>query len=139
MAESQRPKLFVCTTCRKAGSDPRPDDEPRDGQMLYDAVSERITALGADAPIEVEPVVCFANCDHGCSAGLIQDGKWAYMVGRIGPDEADDLIAYGAAYANSKTGAVLRSGRPDSLRHAIVGRFPAHLAFQTATVKDAAE
>jgi len=139
-----RPKLYVCTTCRQAGTDVAPDDEPRDGKRLFEAVSARLEALGEDPPIDVEPIVCFANCEQGCSAGLSQPGKWAYMVGYVGPEHADDLIAYGAAYAKSETGAVLRSGRPESLRHAIVGRFPTHLAFPQTELsepatKDAAE
>jgi predicted metal-binding protein len=143
VADEDRPKLYVCTTCRQAGTeavaDDGPGDAPRDGQRLFDAVCERLEALGAKAPVDVVPIVCFANCEQGCSAGLVQTGKWAYMVGHIGPGEADDLIAYGAAYAKSETGAVLRSGRPESLRHAIVGRFPTQLAFPQSEMKDAAE
>ena len=142
MAET-RPCLYVCTTCKQDGA-PLAEGETPPGKVLYEAVSERLEALGPEAPIDVQPIVCFANCEQGCSAGLSQAGKWAYMVGHIGPAEADDLIAYGAAYAKSETGAVLRSGRPESLRHAIVGRFPTHLAFpQTdlpeTDMKDAAE
>ncbi|MEJ8572278.1 DUF1636 domain-containing protein [Microbaculum marinum] len=139
MADEDRPKLYVCTTCRKAGTDLPPDGVPRDGQQLFDAISQRLDAMGADAPVDVTPIVCFANCEQGCSAGLVQPGKWAYMVGHVGPEHAGDLIAYGAAYAKSQTGAVLRSGRPESLRHAIVGRFPTQLAFPIPPVKDAAE
>jgi predicted metal-binding protein len=133
-----RPCLYVCTTCKQDGA-PLTEGETPPGKLLYEAVAERLDALGEAAPIDVQPMVCFANCEQGCSAGLSQAGKWAYMVGHIGPAEADDLIAYGAAYAKSETGAVLRSGRPVSLRHAIVGRFPTHLAFPQSDLKDAAE
>lgn len=144
VSDDNRPKLYVCTTCRQAGAGAAPDEEPRDGKRLFEAIAERLDALGEDAPIDVVPIVCFANCEQGCSAGLSQAGKWAYMVGHVGPNEADDLIAYGAAYARSETGAVLRSGRPESLRHAIIGRFPTHLAFPVDDLlpdklKDAAE
>ena len=115
------------------------EGETPPGKLLYEAVAEKLEAMGADAPVDVEPIICFANCEQGCSAGLSQAGKWAYMVGHIGPEHADDLIAYGAAYASSQIGAVLRSGRPESLRHAIVGRFPTHLAFPQTDIEDAAE
>lgn len=133
----ERPCLYVCTTCKQDGA-PLAEGETPPGRLLYEAVAERLSALGPDAPVAVEPVVCFANCEQGCSAGLSQAGKWSYMVGHVGPGHAGDLIAYGAAYAKSDTGIVLRSGRPDSLRHAIVGRFPTHLAYPPQH-KDAAE
>lgn len=133
-----RPFLYVCTTCKQDGA-PLAEGETPPGKLLYEAVAEKLAAMGDAAPVEVEPVVCFANCEQGCSAGVSQPGKWAYMVGHIGPEHADDLIAYAAAYAKSDRGAVLRSGRPESLRHAIVGRFPTHLAFPQSPIKDAAE
>ncbi|MCZ7597372.1 MAG: DUF1636 domain-containing protein [Gammaproteobacteria bacterium] len=120
---------------------PAGDDAPRAGQLLFQATAAAADSLGADAPAVI-PVVCFANCERGCSAAVSGPGKWAYMVGHIGPEHAADLIAYAAAYARSEIGAVLRSGRPDSLRHAIVGRFPLHLAFPQSIcphMKDAAE
>lgn len=142
MAEN-RPCLYVCTTCKQDGTSLAEGETPP-GRLLYEAVARKLEDLGDAAPVDVAPVVCFANCEQGCSAGLSQPGKWAYMVGHIGPEHADDLIAYGAAYAKSEIGAVLRSGRPDSLRHAIVGRFPTHLAFPQSDLpetdmKDAAE
>jgi len=133
-----RPCLYVCTTCKQDGR-ALSDGETPPGKRLYEAIAERLDAMGDDAPICVEPVVCFANCEQGCSAGLTQPGKWAYMVGHIGPEQAEDMIAYGAAYAKSEKGTVFRSGRPESLRHAIVGRFPTHLAFPAPNQKDAAE
>lgn len=92
-------------------------------------------------------MVCLANCDHGCSATVSAPGKWAYMVGDLGPEHAADLVAYGRAFAASATGAVLRSGRPKSLHHAILGRFPGQFAgldaqialFTKEPTKEAAE
>ncbi|TCT13577.1 putative metal-binding protein [Tepidamorphus gemmatus] len=138
MAGDSRPTLYVCTTCRRAGDPPSAEDVPRAGQLLFEATGAAARALGADAPAIV-PVVCFANCERGCSAAISQPGKWAYMVGDLGPEHADDLIDYAIAYARSETGAVLRSGRPESLRHAIIGRFPLHLAAPQPPLKDAAE
>jgi predicted metal-binding protein len=138
VAGGTRPTLYVCTTCQRAGDTPSAEGTPRAGQLLFEATGAAARTLGADAPAIV-PVVCFANCERGCSAAIAQPGKWAYMVGHLGPEHAGDLITYAAAYANSETGAVLRSGRPESLRHAIVGRFPLHLAIPQPPLKDAAE
>ena len=138
MADDDRPTLYVCTTCQRAGDPPATADAPRTGRLLFESTEAAARAIGADGPTVV-PVVCFANCERGCSAAIAQSGKWAYMVGHLGPEHAGDLIAYASAYAKSETGAVLRSGRPESLRHAIVGRFPLHLALPQPPLKDAAE
>lgn len=114
---SSVPVLHVCTTC-SAGETIAPGGEPP-GQRLHDAVArlaDRVT---------VRPVVCLASCDRGCTASIGQPGKWSYLVGDLRPDIAADLLAYADAYAASANGAVLRAGRPESLRHAIIARLPA--------------
>lgn len=136
LSEDIRPCLHVCVTC-KAPGDPEPGPHPA-GRQLYEAVCAALDARpdGA-AAATVEPVVCFANCERGCTAALSQPGKWAYMVGGLTPDHAEDLVTYAAAYARSDNGTVWRSGRPESLHHAIVARFPAPGG--PAPAKDAAE
>ena len=56
MADNDRPSLYICKTCNKAGSEPARDDEPRDGQLLYEAVAGKLAALGPDAPVDVVPI-----------------------------------------------------------------------------------
>ncbi len=51
-------------------------------------------------------------------------GKWTYLLGRLAPEHALDLLAYGVAYAASANGTVLPSRRPASLQHIIMGRVP---------------
>ena len=92
-------------------------------------------SMGKDAPAQVVPTLCFANCERGCSVGLSAAGKWSYLVGEIGPEHASDLLTYATAYAKAKTGVVLPSGRPASLQTSVIARFPA--PFEPA--KDAAE
>ena len=100
------------------------------GQMLFDAVAD---ALGADAAVDLRPVVCLGNCNDGCSVAVTQDGKWSYLLGHLSPDHAADLVAYGAAFAASENGTVWRSGRAPSLRDAIVARIPGHGFIQKET------
>jgi predicted metal-binding protein len=130
-----RPHLYVCVSCRRRGSAPVLEGEQTDGRRLYDAVKLLVDDMGQDAPAQVVPTLCFANCERGCSVGIAAAGKWSYLVGEIGPEHAPDLLTYASAYAKAKTGVVLPSGRPASLQTSVIARFPA--TFEPA--KDAAE
>ena len=130
-----RPHLYVCVSCQRRGAQPAPEDEPTDGRRLYEAVKALADQMGTDAPAQILPTLCFANCERGCSAGIAAAGKWSYLVGELTPDHASDLLTYAAAYAKAKTGVVLPSGRPASLQTSVIARFPA--IFEPA--KDAAE
>ncbi len=76
----------------------------------------------------MQPVLCMANCEQGCSVAIAQPGKWGYLLGRLCPTHfeplADDLLIYAKAYAETPSGTVMRKGRPASLHHAIIARFP---------------
>ena len=117
------PVLHVCTTCR--AGEAFVEGEPVPGKRLFDRVAG-LLAASPGPPVVLRPVVCLGNCEQGCSVAVAQDGKWTYLLGRIGPDHAADLVAYGAAFAASENGTVWRSGRAASLRDAIVARVPGH-------------
>ncbi len=145
MAEAQRACLHICITCRGAVADDAVVPDPVPGTRLHEAVAALLREAG-DGRIGLQPVVCLANCERGCSAAVSAPGKWAYMVGGLGPEHAADLLAYARAYAASDKGVVLRAGRPESLRYAILGRFPAEVsdlawtpAATTTPTKEAAE
>ena len=133
--QDDRPQLYICISCRCRGADETAEGEPADGRRLYDAVKALVAEMGASAPVDVLPALCFANCERGCTAGIAAPGKWSYVMGELGPEHAADLLAYSTAYAKAKTGVVLPSGRPASMQKAVIARFPAPLE-QT---KDAAE
>jgi predicted metal-binding protein len=130
-----RPCLYVCVSCRRQGAEPAAEGEPTDGRRLYDALKSLADGMGGDAPAQVLPTLCFANCERGCSVGVAASGKWSYLVGEIGPEHAADLLTYAAAYAKAKAGVVLPSGRPASLQTSVIARFPASIE----PAKDAAE
>ena len=130
-----RPHLHVCVSCRRGGAEPGAEGEQTDGRRLYEAVKALADSMGKDAPAQVVPTLCFANCERGCSVGLSAAGKWSDLVGEIGPEHASDLLTYATAYGKAKTGVVLPSGRPASLQTTVIARFPAR--FEPA--KDAAE
>jgi predicted metal-binding protein len=116
-----RARLIVCTTCR-AGRDLATDETPP-GALLHAELARKLAAI--DAPLVLSDVACLAGCTRGCTAAITMPGKWTYLLGDLTPAQADDLIAYGAAYVASRSGAVLPSRRPASLRNAILGRVPA--------------
>ena len=112
-----RPRLHVCVTCRAGRA--IAEDAPRPGRLLHDALA----ALN-DATVDLAEVVCLAACDHGCNAAISAPGKWTYLLGHLDAGNAADILTYARAYAASPTGTVLPSRRPESLRHAILGRVP---------------
>ncbi len=111
-----RPVLHVCITCRM-GRDL--EDERPPGLDLHDAIASRAGGIA-----EVRAVRCLAACSRGCTAAIESPGKWTTLLGGLAPAVADDLIDYASVYAASSSGAVLPSRRAESLRHAIIGRFP---------------
>jgi predicted metal-binding protein len=114
--------LHVCTTCR-AGLPLPPDGVPM-GAELYAVLAGLLAEAGA--PVELRSVECLATCERGCTATISMPGKWSYLLGGLTPDVAADLLIYARSYAASKTGTIMPSRRPHSLKDMILARFPAH-------------
>ena len=127
MPDNDQPLLHVCVTCKNAQLPAPGEDDPAHGRVLFERIAAKLQG-DAEAPIAVEPIVCMANCEQGCSVAISAPGKWSYLLGHLTPDHAEDLITYGAAFRASKNGTVFRSKRPDSLYDSIVARFPGMLA-----------
>lgn len=126
MADDSTANLYICVTCTgsvedgaRSGDEYDAAGEPRPGRVLYDAVR-----AAAGNGVAVRPVRCLGNCSQGCSAAMAGPGKWGYLLGDLSARQAGDLIAYGAAYAESRSGMVLRKNRPVSLHESIKSRFP---------------
>lgn len=117
-----KPVLHVCTTCR-AGLG-RQEGIPVSGLVLHDRV---VAYLAGETAIDVQPVECLAVCNDGCAAAISMPGKWSYLLGRLTPDMAQDLVTFAHAYAFSRTGTVMPSRRPASLATMILGRVPSLL------------
>ncbi len=111
--------LHVCVACY--GAEPPEEGVTPPGERLHAAVA----ALIRDPALRLAPVTCLANCDRGCSAAISAAGKWTYLLGNLTPALAEDLLTYARSYVASRSGVVLPSRRPESLRHAILGRVPA--------------
>jgi predicted metal-binding protein len=122
-------------SCWRHGIKREAEGESTDGKRLFEEVSSRVARLGPDAPVRAVPILCFANCERGCSVAIASPGKWSYLLGELGPEHAADLLTYATTYNSARAGVVLPSKRPASLEHVVIARFPAHLD----PIKDAAE
>ncbi|GAB0115511.1 DUF1636 family protein [Acidisoma sp. C75] len=114
MAEP-KPTLHACITCGHP-------EEPRPGARLHAAIA---ALMAPEEPFRLAPVSCLSRCGEGCSIAITAPGKWGYLMSRLTPDHAADLILYARAYAAHETGALLPSRRPPSLRQTVIGRIPA--------------
>ncbi|MGF7160524.1 putative metal-binding protein [Rhodoligotrophos appendicifer] len=116
-------KLHICVTCK---SSLPADAEAKNavGRQLYEAMRSLAGDFGDDAPVEVRPVACLANCDHACSASISATGKWTYLLRDLNAEMAADLMTYCETYQRSETGNVFRSRRPSSMHSSIAGRVP---------------
>ncbi len=112
------PILHVCVTCR-AGL-PLAEGQTPPGRFMHQAI-----AVHPDvAAVDLREVTCLSVCDQGCAAAISMPGKWTYLLGRLTPDLAGDLLAYARTYAAHPTGTVLPSKRAPSLARMIMGRLP---------------
>ncbi len=119
MPESSIPLLHVCITCRTGL--PLEEGQTAPGRTMYASVA---ALLAANPVAELREVACLSSCDHGCAAAISAPGKWTYLLGRLDPALAPDLLAYAALYAAARTGTVLPSKRPASLARMVLGRVP---------------
>lgn len=113
-----RAVLHVCTTCRGTLPDADPD-APRPGARLHDALSE-----AAPEGVEIRAVECLSACSQGCSVALSAPGKWSYVYGRLGVDDAEDILSGARAYAGSADGIVPWRERPAIFRKQSLARIP---------------
>lgn len=84
--------------------------------------------LAGDLPsATLRPVGCLAACDRGCTAAIAMPERWTWLLGHLGPEKAEDILAYARLYAASAKGTVMPSRRPASLADMVQGRLPATL------------
>ena len=113
------PILHVCVTCR-AGL-PLEPGQTAPGRFMHSAIAGHPDV----SAVELREVSCLSVWDNGCAAAISMPGKWTYLLGRLTPDLATDLLAYARTYASHPTGTVLPSKRAASLARMVMGRLPA--------------
>ncbi|MFT8731538.1 MAG: DUF1636 domain-containing protein [Acetobacter fabarum] len=125
-AQAGLPVLHVCVTCRRGG--PAMDCPP--GEQLLERLQVLLDAehLAGVAPsATLRPVACLAACDRGCTAAIAMPERWTWLLGHLGPEKAEDILAYARLYAASAKGTVMPSRRPATLADMVLGRVPATL------------
>ncbi|WP_338332909.1 DUF1636 domain-containing protein [Acetobacter sp. LMG 32666] len=125
-AHAGPPVLHVCVTCRRGG--PAMDCPP--GAQLLERLqnlldAERLADLAPSATLR--PVACLAACDRGCTAAIAMPERWTWLLGHLGEEKAEDILAFARLYAASAKGTVMPSRRPASLANMVLGRVPATL------------
>ncbi|MCP1213366.1 DUF1636 family protein [Acetobacter okinawensis] len=120
------PVLHVCVTCRQGG--PAMDCPP--GAQLLERLQDLLEAerlAGQEPSATLRPVACLAACDRGCTAAIAMPERWTWLLGHLGAEKAEDILAYARLYAASAKGTVMPSRRPASLADMVLGRVPALL------------
>lgn len=110
--------LHICTTC-KAGEITE-DGAALPGARLFAALSAEPLPEG----VRIVPVECLSACSQGCAVALSGPGKWSYVYGRLGADDAVAILQGAAAYAAAEDGLVPWRERPEIFRKQSLARIP---------------
>ena len=111
-------RLHICMTC-KAGLAVEEGDLCT-GAQLFAAVS----ALEVPEGVQIVPIDCLSACNTGAAVALSAPGRWGYVYGRMGPENAADILLGAAAYARAPDGLVPWRERPVIFRKQSLARIP---------------
>ena len=118
--------LYVCTTCKRG--EPVPEGTPAPGAELHAA----LLALGAPQDVRIVGVECLSACNTGCAVSLSMPGGWSYVYGRLGAENAADILEGAAKYAATSDGIVVWRDRPVIFRKQSIARIPPHTLYDEA-------
>lgn len=107
-------RLYVCQTCMRDA--PLSEAEPTRGQRLGDRVAELLGDLQSGSPINLIRAPCLSGCLSPCNVALRCSGKYSLRFSRLGPDDAESVVAFASAYAESSTGEISEADWPERLR-----------------------
>ena len=116
--------LTVCTTCKHAPLQPFDENGKSGGLKLAEALE-----AGAGKQIQVPRIIrheCLWSCRNFCSVLIRSPGKAGYLVGRFegGPEAAEAILAWTAAYDRSPTGAVPYREWPEGMKGHFILNIP---------------
>ena len=110
--------LYVCTTCKRG--EPVPEGTAPPGAELHAA----LVAHGTPAGVRIVGVECLSACNTGCAVSLSKPGAWSYVYGRLGSENAAEILEGAARYAASPDGIVPWRDRPTIFRKQSIARLP---------------
>jgi predicted metal-binding protein len=110
--------LYVCTTCKRG--EPVAEGARPPGAQLHDA----LLATGAPDGVRIVGVECLSACNTGCAVSLSMPGAWSYVYGRLGPENAAEILEGAAKYAATSDGIVVWRDRPVIFRKQSIARIP---------------
>ena len=132
-ADERAVTVHVCVTCRHGEA---PDDVPRPGARLHQALETALAERGSDVPLRIEPVECLSVCKRPCTVAVSSEGRWTYVYGDLDPATAAETILKGVSrYGRTTDGIVPWRERPVEFRKGVVARIPP----AWTRLKDAAE
>lgn len=110
--------LNVCITCR-AGEVPV-EGQPCAGRRLHDALAREDCPEG----VRIVPVECLSACPRGAAVAFSSPGRWTYVYGDMGENDAPVLLAAAAAYGGAPEGLVPWRERAEIIRKRSIARVP---------------
>lgn len=113
--------LTICRTCRPEGSSP--EGEPP-GATLGRAAAAALRRQDEAGAVEIRSIACLSACGRACSAAVAAPGKFAYVIGGLLPDDADDLAAFALRHSEAPDGVPPWRARPEKIRKNTVARVP---------------
>jgi predicted metal-binding protein len=118
--------LYVCTTCKRG--EPVPEGMAAPGAHLHAA----LLAAGAPDGVRIVEVECLSACNTGCAVSLSMPGAWSYVYGRLGAENAAEILEGAAKYAATTDGIVPWRERPVIFRKQSIARVPPQFPPQEA-------
>jgi predicted metal-binding protein len=116
--------LTVCTTCKHTALQPFDESGKSGGQKLAEALEAGAGNL--DVPPRIIRHECLWACRNFCTVLIRSPGKAGYLAGRFegGPQAADAILAWTAAYDRSPTGAVPYRDWPEGMKGHFILNIP---------------
>jgi predicted metal-binding protein len=118
---NQRTTLTICRTCRP--EDAAAADVPP-GAELGRAAAQTIARRGLGDRIEARAIACLSACSRACSAAVAAPGKFSYVIGELGPADAEALVTFALRHAESADGIPPWRERPEKIRKNTLARVP---------------
>lgn len=117
--------VTVCTTCKYA-RDAAFDPAGRTGGEILAAALEA-EAGNQSGAVGITRHECLWACRQSCAVLIQSPGKTGYLAGRFeaGPEAAEAILRWAAAYAGSADGTVPYPLWPEGMKGHFIARIPA--------------